>query len=366
LDSKKEISSLKEAVGAYFQKEPHSLSPYGNGHINDTFLVENGKRYILQRMNTYVFPKPEKLMENILGVTEHIRRGLSENNGDVERGTLTVLPTLKGNDYYVDSEGGYWRLYKFIEDSVTFEKVEKPQDFYLCAKAFGHFGKLLAEYPVERLGCTVENLHNTPWRYEKLMEAYEGDAVGRASFVTKEIEFVKSHKELAWALENAHREGKLPLRVTHNDTKLNNILFDKYTHEPVCVIDLDTVMPGYSVTDFGDSIRFGANRSFEDETNLDLVGLDLELYKVYARGYTEGFGGNLTADELSLLPVGAMVITLECGMRFLTDYLVGDLYFKIHRPMHNLERARCQFALLADMEKNKMSMTEIINELKKQ
>ena len=363
MERKKEVIGIDEAVSAYFDTPPHSVTPYGNGHINDTFLVLGDERFILQRMNTTVFPRPVELMENIIGVTEYVRTALSNEGKDSKRGTLTVLPTLYGDLYFVDSHGGYWRLYKFIENSVTFEEVESALDFYRCGIAFGNFSQLLGNYPAESLHCTVENLHNTPWRYENLMEAIENDVAGRVATVSDEIEFVKYRRELSFMLENAHRDGNLPLRVTHNDTKLNNILFDAETHEPVCVIDLDTVMPGYSVTDFGDSVRFGANKASEDETDLSLVTLDMELFNAYARGFIKGCKGGLTNEEIMLLPYGALVITFELGMRFLTDYLNGDVYFKIHRPNHNLERARCQFALLKDMENKLDDMIELIKKL---
>ncbi len=363
MEKQKENSCISEAMGAYFKTACASCEAYGNGHINDTYLVvHNEKRYILQKMNTSVFTKPVELMENIIGVTEFIKNELSKNGGDTERETLTVLPTLDGKKYYIDSHGGYWRLYKFIEDSITFEKVEKPRDFYLCAVAFGNFQNLLADYPVKKLHCTVENLHNTPWRYEKLLEAEKNDAAGRAALVRAELEFVKARKELAYVLERAHEDGVLPLRVTHNDTKLNNILFDRESSKPVCVIDLDTVMPGYSVTDFGDSVRFGANTASEDEKDLSLVGLDLDLFAEYTRGFVEGCKGSLKKEEIMLLPYGALVITFELGMRFLTDYLNGDVYFKTHRKDHNLDRARCQFALLRDMEKKLDTMAGIAAE----
>lgn len=359
----KEIPCLDEAVAAFFKTMPTSVIPYGNGHINDTFLVECEKRYILQKMNTNVFPRPVELMDNIIGVTTHIRNVLLKKGKDAERGTLSVLPTLVGEMYFVDSRGGYWRLYKFIEKSVTFEKVACREDFYRCGKSFGEFCQLLGDYPAKDLNCPVENLHNTPWRYEKFLEAVDKDIAKKVKNASEEIEFVKSRCELSYILENAHREGKLPLRVTHNDTKLNNILFDEETLEPVCVIDLDTVMPGFSVTDFGDSIRYGANTALEDEKDLSCVGLDIELFEAYAKGFIQGSGNGLTKDEITLLPYGAIVITYECGMRFLTDYLNGDVYFKIHRPDHNLERARCQFALLRDMEKKKEKMIKIIESI---
>ena len=352
-----------DALAAYFNIKVSYCEPYGNGHINDTFLVVADKRYILQRMNTSIFTKPVELMENIIGVTEHIRKKTAEMGGDVARCSLTVVSTLDGARYFKDSEGYYWRLYDFVEGTVTKERVENANDFYTCAKAFGNFQQMLSDYPAETLNEPIANFHNTPWRYENLMKAVKADKCGRLASVLPEVEFAKEREEFCNILENARADGSLPLRVTHNDTKLNNILFDEKTQEPVCVIDLDTVMPGYSVTDFGDSIRFGANTAAEDETDLSKVTLDLELFKTYAKGFIEGCGGSLTKKEIELLPEGAMMMTLECGMRFLTDYLEGDTYFKIHRENHNLDRARNQFALVADMEKKLDQMNKIINDI---
>ena len=352
-----------EALAAYFSNSRVSCEPYGNGHINDTFLVVADKRYILQRMNTSIFTKPVELMENIVGVTEHIRKKTAEMGGDVARCSLTVVSTSDGARYFKDSEGYYWRLYDFVEGTVTKERVESANDFYTCAKAFGNFQQMLSDYPAETLSEPIANFHNTPWRYENLMKAVTADKCGRLASVLPEVEFVKQREDFCKVLENARAEGSLPLRVTHNDTKLNNILFDEKTQEPVCVIDLDTVMPGYSVTDFGDSIRFGANTAAEDETDLSKVTLDLELFETYAKGFIEGCGGSLTEKEIELLPEGAMMMTLECGMRFLTDYLEGDTYFKIHRENHNLDRARNQFALVADMERKLDRMNKIINNI---
>ena len=354
-----------KALKAYFSVQPAFCEPYGNGHINDTFLtVSDGKRYILQRMNTGIFTHPYELMENILDVTEHIREKVRAAGGDYKRATLVVIPTSDGKSHFDDGEGGHWRLYEFTEGTVTFETVENSEDFYRCAEAFGHFQRQLADFPAHKLHESIENFHNTPWRYRNLIKAVENDICGRLAEVKTEVQFVKDRAEFCSTLENAHAAGKLPLRVTHNDTKLNNILFDEKTNAPVCVIDLDTVMPGYSVNDFGDSIRFGANTAAEDETDLSKVTLDLYLFEAYAKGFLVGCGGSLTKTELELLPIGAIMMTLECGMRFLTDYLEGDVYFKIHRPCHNLDRARNQFALVADMERKLEKMNAIIEKLK--
>lgn len=356
---------ISEALEAYFEKAPSYCEPYGSGHINDTFLVITDKRYILQRMNHSIFPLPEELMGNILGVTSFIRRKAEEAGKDAARASLVVVLTKDGHAFFKDSVGSYWRVYEFCEGTVSRDRVESREDFALCGEGFGEFQQMLAEYPVKTLYEPIANFHNTPKRYENLMEAVEKDTCGRAASVSEEIQFAFARKDFCETLEKAHKEGALPLRVTHNDTKLNNILFDEQTGAPVCVIDLDTVMPGYSVTDFGDSIRFGANTAAEDEVDLSKVSLDLSLFKAYAEGFLRGCGGRLTEGELALLPEGAMMMTLECGMRFLTDYLNGDTYFRIHRPNHNLDRCRNQFALVADMERKLPEMRSIIERLSK-
>ena len=355
-----------EPLCDFFGHVPEKVMPFGNGHINSTFLVEyDEKKYILQKINTDVFTRPREVMANIKRVTDHIRQKAAENGGDVKRCTLDFKAFSDGNNYFFDTDGGCWRIYEFIDSTVAYDKVESARDFYNCANAFGIFQQQLADYPAHTLCETITNFHNTPVRYENLMKAIEKNASGRADEVADEIAFAVARKEFCETLERAHASGELPLRVTHNDTKLNNILFDEVTGEPVCVIDLDTVMPGYSVNDFGDSIRFGANTAVEDETDLSKVSLDLELFRTYAEGFLKGCNGSLTPKELELLPVGAMMMTLECGMRFLTDHIDGDVYFRIHREGHNLDRCRCQFALVADMEKKLPEMNAIIKELAK-
>ena len=355
---------ITEALSAFFSAKIISCEPYGNGHINDTFLVICDKSYILQKLNTSIFSRPAELMENILNVTLHIRKKTAELGGDVERCSLNVVPTLSGDLLFKDSDGECWRLFDLVEGTVTKERVENAYDFYTCAKAFGNFQKMLSDFPAETLHEPIKNFHNTPWRYDNLMKAVAEDKCGRLASVLPEVNFAKEREAFCKILEKARIDGSLPLRVTHNDTKLNNILFDQNSADTVCVIDLDTVMPGYSVTDFGDSIRFGANTAAEDETDLSKVTLDLSLFEVYAKGFIEGCGGALTEKEIELLPEGAMIMTLECGMRFLTDHLEGDTYFKIHRENHNLDRARNQFALVADMERKLDAMKNIIKNIK--
>lgn len=339
--------------------------PYGSGHINDTFRLtfqtgEKTKRYILQRMNKSIFLKPEELMENIVGVTSWLKKKITENGGEPERETLNLVPAKDGKAFYVDCDGEYWRAYLFIEGATTYDQVEKKEDFYQSAVAFGHFQGLLADYPAETLHETIVDFHNTVDRFAKFKKAVEEDVCGRAKDVQKEIQFVLDREKLAHVLCDMLAEKKIPLRVTHNDTKLNNIMIDDVTGKAICVIDLDTVMPGLAVNDFGDSIRFGASTGAEDEKDLSKVSCDLELFELYTKGFIEGCQGSLTDAELDMLPMGAMTMTFECGMRFLTDYLEGDHYFKVHREGHNLDRCRTQFKLVKDMEEKEEKMKEIV------
>lgn len=340
--------------------------PYGSGHINDTFLLtfeiaDMGQlKVILQRMNTEVFTDPVKLMENILGVTSYLRKKIIENGGDPERETLNVIHTVDNKPYYVDSKGEYWRSYKFITDATSYDTVEKSDDFYQSAVAFGNFQKLLADYPAESLHETIKGFHDTRARFQVFKKAVAEDVMNRAAGAQKEIEFVLAREEVANYFGELQDKGELPLRVTHNDTKLNNIMIDNKTGKGICVIDLDTVMPGLAMHDFGDSIRFGASSAPEDEQNLDKVWCDMDLFDRYTKGFIEGCGGKLTPKEIELMPMGAKVMTFECGMRFLTDYLQGDTYFKIHREGQNLDRCRTQFKLVEDMEKKWYTMQDII------
>lgn len=362
------MAEIKKEVIENFQFEGEYTEgiPYGSGHINDTFRVTfqhkgETKRYILQRMNNQIFLNPEELMENVVGVTSWLRKKIVENGGEPERETLNLVPAKDGKAFYKDSEGEYWRVYLFIEGAKTYDLVENQEDFYQSAVAFGRFQGLLADYPAETLHETIQDFHNTVKRLDTFKKAVEADGCGRAAQVQEEIQFVLDREALAHKLCDMQAEGKLPLRVTHNDTKLNNIMIDDETRKAICVIDLDTVMPGLSVSDFGDSIRFGASTGAEDEPDLSKVSCSMELFELYTKGFVEGCKGSLTEEELDMLPVGAMTMTYECGMRFLTDYLEGDHYFKIHREGHNLDRCRTQFKLVKDMEEKWNQMNEIVN-----
>ncbi len=358
---------IDEAIANFrFEGTLIEQRPYGNGHINDTFLLtfdigEMGRLHvILQRMNKSIFTKPVELMENVLGVTSYLRKKIIENGGDPERETLNVIRTVANRPYFVDSQGDYWRAYKFIEGATSYDQVETPEDFYQSAVSFGNFQRLLADYPAETLHETIVGFHDTKARFATFKKAVEEDVCGRAASVQKEIDFVLAHEDVANVFGDMLANGELPLRVTHNDTKLNNIMIDDKTGKGICVIDLDTVMPGLAMNDFGDSIRFGASTAAEDEQDLSKVSCDMELFDVYAKGFIEGCGGKLTQKEIEMMPMGAKVMTFECGMRFLTDHLQGDTYFKIHRENHNLDRCRTQFKLVEDMETKRVTMQEII------
>ena len=312
-----------------------------------------------------MFKTPVELIENVLVVTSYLRERIIENGGNPDRETLNVIPTSEGKPYFVDSEGEYWRAYKFITGATSYDAVETPEDFYQSAVSFGNFQRLLAEYPAETLHETIEGFHDTKARFAVFKKAVEEDACGRAASVQKEIDFVLAHEDVANVFGDMLAKGELPLRVTHNDTKLNNIMIDDETRKGICVIDLDTVMPGLAMNDFGDSIRFGASTAAEDEQDLSKVSCDMGLFEIYTKGYIEGCGGRLTEKEIEMLPMGAKVMTFECGMRFLTDYLEGDHYFKIHREGHNLDRCRTQFKLVEDMEAKWDTMQEIVKKYSK-
>lgn len=341
--------------------EVTSVKIYGSGHINTTYRVNTTEEvYILQKVNTSIFKNMEQLVENVAGVTEYLTETIKNRGGNPRRETLQVIHTKDGQNYYKGDDGFSYRMYYFITDATCYDTVEKPEDFYESALAFGKFQSLLASYPAETLHETIPDFHHTAKRFETFLQAVEQDVYNRAASVQEEIAFVMDHAGDMPVLTDMLASGALPLRVTHNDTKLNNIMIDNQTGKGICILDLDTVMPGLSVNDFGDAIRFGANTALEDETDLAKVSLDLELYEVFVKGFLEGCQGILTENELKMLPMGAKMMTLECGMRFLTDYLEGDTYFRIHRKHHNLDRCRCQFALVADMEQKWDEMAAIV------
>ncbi len=338
-------------------REPLAAEPYGCGHINDTYCVTAAdKRYILQRINHHVFPNVAGLMENIHRVTSMVREQVLANGGDPDRECLQVIPTKEGAPY-LECEGNYYRMYVFVEHTLSLQTVENPVHFYYSAVAFGRFQKQLAHFPADTLYEVIPDFHNTASRYAAFEAAVARDAKGRAAEVAAEIAFVRERQADTERIVSLLASGELPLRVTHNDTKLNNVLLDEVTGKPMAVIDLDTVMPGSALYDFGDSIRFGSNPATEDEKDLSKVYCDVDLFEQYTKGFLEACGDSLTAKEKELLPYGAYLMTLECGIRFLTDYLDGDTYFKIHYPEQNLRRCHTQFKLAADI----MAKMDVLN-----
>ncbi len=334
---------------------PLSCERYGEGHINRTYLVTTDRqRYILQRLSRAAFADIPGLMENVEAVTSY----LAARNAD-PRASLHLVPTREGGSWYRDEEGEFWRVYDFIEDSLCLQKPESPADFYESAVAFGGFQRQLRDFPAETLHETIPNFHNTPDRYRKFHGALAADPLGRAREVRPEIDFYLAHEAEGARLQSLRESGALPLRVTHNDTKLNNVMLDAKTRKALCVIDLDTVMPGLAAYDFGDSIRFGASTGAEDETDLDKIQLDLSLFDIYSRGFVSACGV-MAEEELMSLPLGAKLMTLECGLRFLTDYLEGDHYFAVARPTHNLDRTRTQMKLVREMERHWGAMKDIV------
>ncbi len=352
------------AVAAKFKlaSNPVSFSECTHGHINGTYFIdtEGGERYVLQKINTSIFRDPDGLMRNILGVTEHIRSKLAAEGGDVERGTLRFIVTVDGRAYYTDDDGSAWRAYVYVGGVESYQSASSPEIFAEVGRAFGHFQMQLADYDASTLCETIPNFHNTPSRYADFEASLARNESGRAANAADAIEFAKAHREVCSYITDRIESGKLPLRVTHNDTKLNNILIDRASGKPLCVIDLDTVMPGSVLFDFGDAIRFGASSAAEDERDLDSVFMREDMFEAFARGFVEGLEGSLEADEIAELPMGALIITLETGLRFLADYIDGDKYFRTHYPEQNLDRARNQFKLVADMEAKMPAMRETV------
>lgn len=340
---------MNELFNAFaFEGQLEDISAFGNGHINDTFKVTTStKQYIIQRINHHVFKNPKELMHNYRLITTYLQEKIKEKNGDPKRETLEIVPTKDGKDLYQTSEGHYYRAIHFINNSLCLDTMTGPEDFYQTGLVFGNFQKMLVDFDASQLYETIPNFHHTPKRFETFMSALNNADESRKEEAKDEIEFILTHQKAASALFDAH----LPIRVTHNDTKLNNILFDATTKKPLCVIDLDTIMPGFVANDFGDAIRSGATYSQEDEKDLSKVTLDLELYQAFLDGFIKGSDTSLSKEEIKSLPVGATTITLEQAIRFLTDYLEGDHYYKIDYPKHNLVRTRTQIKLVSEMEK---------------
>lgn len=334
------------------------VSQIKSGHINETFLLttDKGSRYILQWINQYVFPNVDALMNNMSAISTFLK---GQSGGKMAM--ISYMDTLNGDTYYDDGNGGAWRIYRFVDNSICLQRAETAEDFYQSAKGFGSFQYALRDFPAERLAETIADFHNTEDRYKKFKAAVEADSCGRVKEVGKEIAFALEREKRACTLHRMRERGELPIRATHNDTKINNVLLDKDTRQVICVIDLDTVMPGLSAYDFGDAIRFGASTAAEDETNLKKVKLNLEYFRAFTRGFLEACP-SLTENEVKVLAQGAYVMTMECGVRFLTDYLMGDKYFSIDREEHNLDRCRTQFKLVWDMERKWDEMERIVRE----
>jgi aminoglycoside phosphotransferase (APT) family kinase protein len=340
-----------------------SAAPYGSGHINDSYcaLFEEGTRqvhYLVQRMNHEIFKNPIAVMENIQRVTAHLGDQLA-GASDCDRRVLALVPAHDGRTWHTDEGGNYWRVYRFIENARSFDAVETPQQAYQAARAFGRFQQMLAGLPAPRLHDTIPNFHNTPKRFEDLQRAIAADVANRASLAKAEIGFALAHQSIVGVLI----EANLPERVTHNDTKFNNVLLDDATGEGICVIDLDTVMPGLAAYDFGDMVRTTTSAAMEDEQDLSKVSMEFPMYEALVRGYLDAAGTFLTDAEKRHLAFSGKLITFEIGTRFLTDYLSGDTYFKVHRDGHNLDRCRTQFKLVESIESQEDKMHRFVQNL---
>ena len=358
--------NLSELINAFtFEGEFAEAKRINDGHINNTFVFnfkdgDKLHRYLVQELNTNIFRNPVGVMGNIAGVTRFLREKVIAEGGDPERECLYVYGTKDGKDYYIDGEGRFWRCFNFIYDAHSVQTIENPEVFAASGKAFGKFQCMLADYPGETLVETIPNFHNTVSRFADFKKAVEDNLSGRKDTCKEETEFILKREPDCSILVDLLEKGELPLRVTHNDTKLNNVMFDNATNEGICVVDLDTVMPGLSLYDFGDAIRFGASTAAEDEKDLDKVHFSPEYFAAYAEGYLSEAGKSLTKKEIEYLPFSSKLMTLECGMRFLGDYINGDTYFKTEYPEHNLVRARTQLKLVEEMEQQMDNMKAIV------
>ena len=355
----KQLPRQAEIAGHFpIEGKAVKVSQIKSGHINQTFLIttDTGSRYILQWINQYVFPNVDALMNNMAAISAFLRQ-----REDGKMAMISYIDTKDGQTYYDDGQGGAWRIYRFVDNSICLQRAETAEDFYQSARGFGGFQYALRDFPAEQLEETIVDFHNTVDRYQKFRDAIEADACGRLKEVEAEVDFALAREERACRLHHKRERGELPVRATHNDTKINNVLLDKDSRETICVIDLDTVMPGLSAYDFGDAIRFGASTAAEDETDLDKVSLNLKYFQAFTRGFLEACP-SLTEAEVKALAQGAYTMTIECGIRFLTDYLMGDKYFSIDREKHNLDRCRTQFKLVRDMEQKWEQMEAIVQE----
>ncbi len=359
------------AIAAHFDLggTPARIKELTAGNINTTYRLDMGEdksapRYVLQRINTEAFKDPAALMENIGLVTAHIRAGYEAEGVDATRRVLNFVTTDDGSLLYTAPDGGAWRAYRYVDDVTAYDGIESAEIFREAGRGFGDFQSRLADFPAERLSETIPGFHDTPRRYEAFLAAVEADAAGRVGDIPEDIAFFRNRVELMGYVVS-RLGGELPLRVTHNDTKLNNVLIDNATGHALCVIDLDTVMPGSALYDYGDAVRYGASTAAEDEPDTSKIGFDMELFRAFTDGFVGATAGNLTPAEIRALPTGIAVITCELAMRFLTDYLNGDTYFKINYPTHNLVRARAQMKLLCEIEKQLDDMNAYVEGLLK-
>lgn len=351
----------KPLLEAFDIDDTKEVKPFSGGHINDTFIAtRQGKHVMLQRINQFVFPNPQDIMENMVSVTDFLRKKITENGGDPERECMTLIKTTGGSYSFIDENGEFWRCSLFIENTTAYENISGTEILTEAGYAFGNFQRLLGDYPADTLHEIIVDFHNTPERFNQLDHAAKENKANRLDEVTAELEFANANRKSCSLLMELLNSGDLPLRVTHNDTKMSNVLIDDNTGKAICVIDLDTVMPGLTAFDFGDSIRAAATTAAEDEADLSKVNFSLEHFEAYAKGFLSAAGNTLTQKELETLPDGAITMTLEVGIRFLADYLNGDVYFRTAYDNHNLVRARNQFKLVDDMEKARVQMSSII------
>ena len=346
-----------------------SIVPYGSGHINDTYLATyydsgSASRYIHQRINHKIFLDPAALMENFVRITAHIRKVLQETgDSGIERRVLTLVHSRDGRDFAIDDAGNTWRTTRYIDDASTHDFIDSQALAYEAGRCYGEFQSQLLNLDPESLHTTIEDFHNTRHRFDALLLAAESDPLNRAGNADTEISFAVNRESIVDRLANLNREGLLPARIAHNDTKINNLLIDNQSQRGICVTDLDTTMPGLVLHDFGDMVRTATNSAAEDKPDLDEVHMRIDIFEPLARGYLSTTGTFLTANEIRQLVFACQVIVLEIGMRFLTDYLEGDVYFKTRRKEHNLDRCRVQFKLLTSIEEQRELMEQIVDSI---